>query len=160
MIHSTLREWKKNCSKCKETWPRLNFYIYETIDGAFCLAKVLGQHRYFKGNAFQLIQIGSGSTVEKERIFRQNVDLERDTTSNFVWVFMDELILPYVPISLSESDYVNNDEHDEHIQDRRWIITNKIFNDGLDTCLKAIQYAKNGDWLRFKAEIINNSDIV
>ena len=98
MIHSTLREWKKNCSKCKEDWLTLNFYVYEAVDGEFCLAKVVHQgHRYLLGNTFQLMQIGSGSTLEKERIIRQRVDFERDTTSNFVWVLVDTLILPYVP---------------------------------------------------------------
>lgn len=163
MIISTLQEWKQHYKTCGNYFAYFDFYAYHASDNEFCLAKILRKQRH----GFQFmhqIQIGNISNALEDASNEVQYQQEASGTNdhdcrNIVWVPSNKLIKLYVPLSLSTSDYVDDDGTNE-IHCQRWIITDKIYNDGLATCLDAIKYAKNGDWLSFKTQIAENKNIV
>ena len=102
-----------------------------------------------------LIQIGTVNDVNWLS-FEEN-----GKNPNIILADFDQLWRLPVPITLNPSDYKNTSAtNDTTNNDQRWIITDKIYKNGYNLCLSAIEFAKRGDWDSFETKIMNNSNIV
>ena len=176
----SLAEWKKNPTFNDLFWVLSSQYFgYQTDDNEICLAKVrernvaskhiayyLGMentHKHqriedYTGKNVILIQIGA---INQSLSENWHIPRAHEDQTNLILTDSSRLLLLPVPIpfTFNESDYNHNYNQNDLIN-HRWKVTPKMYKDGYEFCIKAIDFAKRGDWDSFQREIVNNPIVV
>ena len=171
-IPRNLSEWKRNSTLVLNKERHTLCHAAYRVDDEICLVKMIerdvNQHtkNCFKhqlgwnelktpAQHFVVIQIGPVNILEPVLLGF----IHREP--NVLLVLYNTLIrlpVPISPMPVTTGD--NNRDESNSLINQRWIITDKMYNNGYNLFLRSVEFAKHGKWNTFKDAIMKNQTVV